>query len=78
MILAFISNVDEDHIIYVNYMQDEEERVVEAANIIKSSPLYVEVLPDFSHQAVEDKIKKNIREHNVKYVFDTIGRVTGQ
>ena len=50
-------------------MQDEEERVVEAANIIKSSPLYVEVLPDFSLQDVEDKIKKNIREHNVKYVF---------
>ena len=78
MMLAFISNVDEDHIIYGNYMQDEEERVVEAANIIKSSPLYVEVLPDFSLQDVEDKIKKNIREHNVKYVFDPIGRVTGQ
>ena len=69
MMLAFISNVDEDHIIYGNYMQDEEERVIEAAKIIKNSPLYVEVLPDFSLQDVEDKIKKNIREHNVKYVF---------
>ena len=69
MMLAFISNVDEDHIIYGNYVQDEEERVLEAAKIIGDSPLYVEVLPDFSLQDVEDKIKKNIREHDVKYIF---------
>ena len=69
MMLAFISNVDEDHIIYGNYVQDEEDRVLEAAKIIKNSPLYVEVLPDFSLQDVEDKIKKNIREHDVKYIF---------
>lgn len=69
MMLAFISNVDEDHIIYGNYLQDEEERVLEAAKILQESPMYVEVLPDFSLQDVEDKIKKNIREHDVKYIF---------
>lgn len=73
MMLAFLSNVNEEHIIDNKYLGDEEERVHEAAKILKDSPVYVEVLPDFSLQDVEDKIKKNIRDHDVKYVcFDYI------
>jgi replicative DNA helicase len=73
MMLAFISNVNEEHIMNGKYIGDEEDRVREAARIIKDSPLYVEVLPDFSLQDVENKIKKNIRDHDVKYVgFDYI------
>lgn len=75
MMLAFISNVNEDHIIYNEYEDGEEERVRIAAEMIAEAPLYVEELPDFSLQDVEDKIKKNIREHEVKYVFDPIKRV---
>ena len=48
----------------------EEERVIKAAEILSNAPLYVEELPDFSLKDVENKIKKNIREHDVKYVFD--------
>ena len=40
-----------------------------AAQIIKNSPLYIEELPDFSLQDIENKIKKNIRDHGIKYVF---------
>ena len=69
MMLAFISNVNEEHIMNGRYEGDEEERVLQAASIIKDSPIYVEILPDFSLQDVEDKIKKNIRDHDVKYVF---------
>ena len=69
MMLAFISNVNEEHIINGQYIDDEEERVLTAAKILKEAPLYVEELPDFSLKDVEDKIKKNIREHDVKYVF---------
>lgn len=69
MMLAFISNVDEEHIINHTYEGDEEERVLEAGQIISNSPIYVEILPDFSLQDVEDKIKKNIRDHDIKYVF---------
>ena len=69
MMLAFISNVNEDHILNGKYVGDEEERVREAARILKEAPLYVEELPDFSLKDVEDKIKKNIRDHDVKYVF---------
>ena len=69
MMLAFLSNVEEDHILNGKYEGDEEDRVREAAKILAESLLYVEELPDFSLKDVEDKIKKNIRDHDVKYVF---------
>lgn len=69
MMLAFLSNVNEEHILNGQYVDDERERVLEAARIIKQSPVWIEELPDFSLQDVENKIKKNIREHDVKYVF---------
>lgn len=70
MMLAFLSNVNEDHILNGEYDGDEEDRVKAAAKILSDSPLYVEELPDFSLRDVEDKIKKNIRDNDVKYVFD--------
>lgn len=69
MMLAFLSNVNEEHILNGEYDGDEEERVYEAARILAASPLFVEELPDFSLQDVENKIRKNIRDHDVKYVF---------
>ena len=73
MMLAFLSNVDEEHILNGKYVGDERERVFAAKDVLKNSPLYIEVLPDFSLQDVENKIKKNIRDHDVKYVaFDYI------
>lgn len=69
MMLAFLSEVNEEHILNGQYIGDEEDRVREAARILKESPLYIEELPDFSLKDVEDKIKKNIRDHDVKYVF---------
>ena len=69
MMLAFISAVNEEHILNGEYMVGEEERVREAAKILAAAPLYVEELPDFSLKDVEDKIKKNLRDHDVKYIF---------
>lgn len=68
MMLAFLAAVNEDHILNGTYEGDEEERVMRAAQILNEAPLYIEVLPDFSLQDIEDKIKKNIREHDVKYI----------
>jgi replicative DNA helicase len=70
MMLAFLSGVNEEHILNGEYEGDEEQRILQAAAILQNSPLYVEELPDFSLQDVESKIKKNIRDHDVKYVFD--------
>lgn len=78
MMLAFLSNVNEDHILNGAYEGDEEDRVREAAAILAKAPLYVEELPDFSLKDVEDKIRKNIREHDVKYVFDPNKKGAGQ
>ena len=69
MMLAFLSAVNEEHILNGQYIDDEEERVRKAADILSDSPLYIEELPDFSLKDIEDKIKKNIRDHGVKYVF---------
>ena len=69
MMLAFLSNVNEEHIIYSEYGEGEKERVLQAAKLLKESLIYVEELPDFSLQDIENKIKKNIRDHGVKYIF---------
>ena len=68
MMLAFLSNVNEEHILNGEYDEGEEERVIQAAKLLKESPIYVEELPDFSLQDVENKIKKNIRDHGVHYI----------
>ena len=69
MMLAFLSNVSEDKILNGNYENDEEERVIRAAEILERSPLYVEELPDFSLRDIESTIKRNVRDNQVKYVF---------
>ena len=69
MMIAFLSNVDEDHIINGTYYAGEWERVVYAAKLIKNSPLYIEQLPDFSLKDIENTIKRGIRDYEVKYVF---------
>ena len=69
MMLAFLSNVNEEHIINGEYAEGEEERVIKAAQMLKDAPLYIEELPDFSLKDVEDRIKKGIRDYDIKYVF---------
>ena len=69
MMIAFLSGVDEEHILTGMYEQQEWDRVVYAANLLKNSPLYVQQLPDFSMQDIENTIKRGIRDHEVRYVF---------
>lgn len=69
MMLAFIADVNEEHILQGKYEGDEEERIKTAIQILKNSKLYVKELPDFSLQDVEDVIKTAIREQEVSYIF---------
>ena len=69
MMLAFLSGVNEDHILNGKYEGDEEDRVHEAGKILADSPLYIEELPDFNLQDIENTIKRHIRDHGVLYVF---------
>ena len=69
MMIAFLSGVDEEHILNGEYFAGEWERVQKAAQILKQSPLYVEQLPDFSLKDIENTIICGIREHGIKYLF---------
>ena len=69
MMIAFLSGVDEEHILTGMYEQQEWDRVVYAAQLLKDSPLYVQQLPDFSMQDIENTIKRGIRDYGVRYVF---------
>ena len=69
MMIAFLSGVNEDHILENTYAGDEWERVAEAAKILEKSPLYIKKLPDFSLQDIENAIKFGIRQYGVRYVF---------
>lgn len=73
MAMAFLADVNEDHILTGKYEQGEEERVRYAAKKLSEISLWIEEMPDFSLQDVENAIKKYIREHDVRYVcFDYI------
>ena len=69
MMYAFLSGVDEEHIITGEYLVGEWERVVYAAKLLEKCPLFIQQLPDFSLQDIENTIKKGIRDHGVKYIF---------
>lgn len=69
MMLAFLSDVNENHIIYNAYEVGELERVIYAAELIKKCPLYIKRLPDFSMKDIENTIKFGIHEWDVRYIF---------
>ena len=69
MMLAFLSAVNEEHITAGKYEAGERDRVMKAAQLIKEAPLYIEELPEFNLQDVENTIKRNIRENHILYFF---------
>lgn len=69
MMLAFISNVEEDHILYNKYQDGELDRVRAAAKILSKSNIQIKQLSDFSLQDIENTIKFGVREFHTRYVF---------
>lgn len=67
--LAFLSGVNEEHILTNNYFSGETERVGKAAQLLKQSKITFENHPDFSLIEIENTIKKNIRERGVRYIY---------
>lgn len=73
MMIAYISGVEEDHILNGNYDTGEEERVDKAIEYLNAAPLYIEFIPDFGIQDIENIIKRYKREKGCLYfVFDYI------
>jgi replicative DNA helicase len=69
MMLAFISDVEEENIMYGKYTDEEYERVLKAAEIIAQAPLQIKKLPNFSLKDIEDTIKYGMREFGAKYIY---------
>ncbi len=68
--LAFLSGVDEEHILTGQYnFGNEKERVLQAAKILQESPLYIEYIPDFTLRDIENCIKRHLRQNGVQFVF---------
>lgn len=69
LMIAFLSGVDEEHILKGYYEIGEWERVVHAAELIKQCPIYIQELHDFSLQDIENTLKRGIRDFGVKYLL---------
>lgn len=69
IILATVSGVNEEHILYGDYKKGEKERVIQAAKYLKESPLYINVINDFSISDIENIIKKYHNTRGVNYIF---------
>lgn len=69
MMLAFLSAVEEEHILTGKYQEGEFNRVIYAAELLKNSDLHIKRLPDFSLQDIENTIRYSIREWGCRYVF---------
>lgn len=71
IMLAYLSGVDEDHILTNNYEMGELTRVHQAAKIIEeySGQFIIEEISEPNLQNVEATIRKYATVDNVKYVF---------
>lgn len=69
LMMAFLSGVDESHIIDGKYEEDEEERVNQAIEYYEQSPLWIEEVPNFNIDDIERVVKKYKINHNIGYVF---------
>lgn len=69
MALAFVTNIDEE-LILRKEVSFSDPRIVRGLQVLKTAPLYLEVLPDFTVKDVENTIKRNIRINRVHYVFN--------
>lgn len=73
LLLSFIAEVDEAHMLTGEYLEGEEDRILEAIKVLEESSLYLEFMPDFSLEDIERRIKYNIEERGVYYIcFDYI------
>ena len=68
LLVAFVADVDEEKIIESQATFEELSRIARATQIIEESPLYIVTCPDFSLEDIENIIKMNIKEYDIKYI----------
>lgn len=71
--ISFISAVSESKILNNELSKEESERVKKAIAILKKSDFWIEYLPDFDVNDIEQTIEKHILTNKVEYIaFDYI------
>lgn len=68
-ILAYISGVPEDKIKDGKTNEEEDKRLEYAAEVLERSNFWIEYIPDFDMQLIENKIKQHIIENNAQYIY---------
>lgn len=71
MIWAYLSDVNEEKILFHNYEEDEEERVDRAIAIAEQfkDNFYWEHIPDPTIESVSASIRNQVRNHGISHVF---------
>lgn len=67
--IAFVSGVNESHILNGYYEEGEEARVDKAIQLLIDSEFYCRHIPDFDAKDIEEAIEEEILLHGVEYVF---------
>ncbi|AZV43587.1 hypothetical protein BAOM_2978 [Peribacillus asahii] len=68
-ILAYISGVPERKIKDGATNQEEDKRLNKAVEILERSSFWIEYIPDFDTQLIENKIKQHIIENQAQYIY---------
>jgi len=67
---AYMADVPQDHIEFNMYEEGEEERVDEAIRILENDAnIWLEYLPEFDADAIEEIIEEHKIKHNISHVF---------
>lgn len=69
MIMAYVSGVPEEHILDGKYEPGEEARVDKAIAVVQEAPLWIEHVPDFNVDDIENVIKEYKLKHQIAYCF---------
>ena len=68
-LIAFLSGVNETKILDGEYTPEEEARVDYAIKVLEKSQLWIEYLPNFSYQDIENTVKRYFLNKKIRYFF---------
>lgn len=69
IMLAYIADVPQDHIMDYTYADGEYERVLYAIDVLDRSQIYLEYVPDYDISTLEQTIEKYVLQKNVRHVY---------
>lgn len=68
LLVAYVADVDEEHILEATCTFEETERINESVKILREAPLWIEKLNNFDMQDIENAIRRHVIDNGVRYV----------